>query len=95
MPRNGKLRPGPGWVLAAVIAVGCAPPEAATDKVGEGAAPAGSGPPTALEADHFVPSSSGEHELGLVSDRQGTRPPGPPRGDRTDGYPHPQRRGPG
>ena len=57
MQRNGKLRAGPGWVLAAVIAAGCAPPEAETDRVGEDATPVGSAPPAAVEADHFVPSS--------------------------------------
>ncbi len=57
MQRNGELRPGLGWILAVVVAAGCAPPEAETDKVGAGEAPVGSGPPAALETDHFVPSS--------------------------------------
>ena len=52
MRRNGQLRPGPGWILIAVVAAGCAPPEAVTDGVEASTTSA-----AAPEADHFVASS--------------------------------------
>ena len=64
MRANGSFGTVPGWVLAALLAVACAPPLSDPGREGTAAAPAAGGPPAPHPADHFVPSTPGNLSWG-------------------------------
>ena len=64
MRENERFGGGLGWLLAAVLAIGCAPSPPDPGAEGTAAVPVGGGPPAPHPADHFVPSSPGNVSWG-------------------------------